>query len=110
MQTLYKWSIDEGVYVDIIHVECDDIMLNHHLQLDVAFDFTYVTNGILVVHVGCKLFLVVNYNCKLRLFFLWKKKRNEAFMEALFAKVGTPLYEGCSTSMLSTMLLCWIWT
>jgi hypothetical protein len=26
-------------------------------------------------------------------------------MEALFAKAGTPLYEGCYTSMLSTMLL-----
>jgi hypothetical protein len=33
------------------------------------------------------------------------KKHNEAFMEALFAKVRIPLYEGCSTSMLSTMLL-----
>jgi hypothetical protein len=30
----------------IIHVECDDIMLNHHLQLNVACDFTYATNEI----------------------------------------------------------------
>jgi hypothetical protein len=54
--------MDEGVYgqymltIYIIHVECDDIMLNHHLQLNVACDFIYVTNGILVVHVGCNLF------------------------------------------------------
>ncbi len=53
----------------IIHVECDDIMLNHNLQLDVACDFAYATNGILVVHVGCNLFLVANYNPKLKLFF-----------------------------------------
>ncbi len=32
LQTLYKWSIDKGVYIDHIHhtCECDDIMLNHH--------------------------------------------------------------------------------
>jgi hypothetical protein len=53
----------------IIHVECNDIMLNHHLQLDVACNFTYATNGILVVHVGCNLFLIANYNPKSRLFF-----------------------------------------
>jgi len=46
--------------VYIIHVERDDIMLNHHLELDVICDFTYATNGILVVHVGCNLFLVAN--------------------------------------------------
>ncbi len=55
--------------VHIIHVECDDIMLSHHLQLDVTCDLTYATNRILLVHVGCNLFLVANYNCKLRLFF-----------------------------------------
>jgi len=53
----------------IIHVECNDIMLSHHLQLDVACNFTYATNGILVVHVACNLFLIANYNTKLRLFF-----------------------------------------
>ncbi len=53
----------------IIRVESNDIMLNHHLQLDVACDFIYAINGILVVHVGCNLFLVVNYSSKLRLFF-----------------------------------------
>jgi hypothetical protein len=42
--------------VYIIHMKCDDIMLSHHLQLDVACNFTYATNGILVVHVGCNLF------------------------------------------------------
>jgi hypothetical protein len=31
--------------IHITHVECDDI----HLQLDVACDFTYATNKILVV-------------------------------------------------------------
>jgi hypothetical protein len=53
----------------IIHVECDDIMLSHNLQLDVARNFIYATNGILVVHVGCNLFLIINYSRKLRLFF-----------------------------------------
>jgi hypothetical protein len=53
----------------IIRMQCDDIMINHHLQLNVACDFTYATNEILVVHVGCNLFLVVNYSRKLKLFF-----------------------------------------
>jgi hypothetical protein len=53
----------------IIHVKCDDIMLSHHLWLDVACNLTYATNGILVVHVGCNLILIANYSCKLRLFF-----------------------------------------
>jgi len=44
----------------IIHMECDDIMLNHHLRLDVACDFTYAINENLVVHVGCNLFLITN--------------------------------------------------
>jgi hypothetical protein len=44
----------------IIHVECDDIMLSDHLELNVVCDFTYASNGILVVHVGCNLFLVAN--------------------------------------------------
>ncbi len=35
--------------IHINHLECDDIMLNNHLQLDVACDLTYVTNKILVV-------------------------------------------------------------
>ncbi len=55
--------------VYIIHVECDDIMLRHHLQLYVACNFTYTTNGILVIHVGFYLFLVGNYSYKLRFFF-----------------------------------------
>ncbi len=54
----------------IIHVECGDIMLNHHLQLNVACDFIYATNGILILHLGCNLFFVANYNHKLRLVFL----------------------------------------
>jgi hypothetical protein len=55
--------------VYIIHMKCDDIMLSHHLQLDVACNFTYATNGILVVHVGCNLFWVANCSHKLKLFF-----------------------------------------
>ncbi len=42
--------------VYIIHVECDDIMLNHHLLVDVAYNLTCATNGILA-----------NYSRKLRL-------------------------------------------
>jgi hypothetical protein len=64
LQTLYEWWMDKGVYmliVYIIHVECDDIMLSHHLQLNVVCDFIYATNEILVVYVGCNLF----YSCKL---------------------------------------------
>jgi hypothetical protein len=53
----------------IIHVECDDIILSHHLQLDVAYNFIYVTNGILVVYVDYNLCLVANCNHKLELFF-----------------------------------------
>jgi hypothetical protein len=53
----------------IIHVECDDIILNHHLQLNVACNFAYATNEFFVVHVGYNLFLVANYNHKLKLFF-----------------------------------------
>jgi hypothetical protein len=53
----------------IIHVKCDDIMLSHHLQLDVACNFIYVTNGILIVHVSCNLILVANYSHKLKLLF-----------------------------------------
>jgi hypothetical protein len=60
------------VYMSIIymiHVECDDIMQNHHLWLGVACDFTFATNEILIIHVSCNLILIANYSCKLRLFF-----------------------------------------
>ncbi len=67
-----QWINMNILIVYIIHVECDDIMLNHHLRLDVACDFTYVTNGILVVHVSCNLVLIANYSCKLRHFFSWE--------------------------------------
>jgi len=62
LQTLYEWSMDEGLYmliVYIIHLECDDVMPGHHLRLNVICDFIYATN--LIVHVGCNLF----YSCKL---------------------------------------------
>jgi len=64
-----QWMKVYMLTIYTIHVECDEIMLNHHLQLDVACDFTYATNGILVVHIGCNLFLVASYNHKLKLFF-----------------------------------------
>jgi hypothetical protein len=57
--------------VYIIHVECDDIMLSCHLRLDVASHFTYATNGILVIHVGCNLFSIANWSRKFRLFLKW---------------------------------------
>jgi plastocyanin domain-containing protein len=39
-------------------------MLNHHLWLDVACNFSFASNGILVVHVNYNLFLVANYSHK----------------------------------------------
>jgi hypothetical protein len=36
--------------VYIIRVKCGDIMLSHHLWLDVPSNFTYATNGILVAN------------------------------------------------------------
>jgi hypothetical protein len=63
--------MDEGVYVNHIHhprrMWWQDVKSS--LRLDVAWNFTYVTYKILVVHVGSNLFLVANYNCKLKLFF-----------------------------------------
>jgi hypothetical protein len=64
-----QWMKVYMLTVYIIHVECDDIMLNHHLWLDVACNLTYATNGILVVHVGYNLILTANYSPKLKLFF-----------------------------------------
>jgi hypothetical protein len=53
----------------IIHVECYNIMVSHHLWLDVAWDLNCIINDFFVLHVGCNLVLVVNYNHKLKLFF-----------------------------------------
>jgi hypothetical protein len=39
----------------MIYVECDDIILSHHLQPNVECNFIDTTNGIWVVHVSCKL-------------------------------------------------------
>jgi hypothetical protein len=50
-----QWMKVYMLIVYIIHVECDDMMLNHHLWLDVAYDFTYATNEIFVIHVSCSL-------------------------------------------------------
>jgi hypothetical protein len=57
--------------VYMIVVDCDDIMLGHHLQLDVACDFIYAINEIFVVHANCNFFLVTNYNYKLKLLFYY---------------------------------------
>ncbi len=48
------------LFIYIIHMECDDIMLTHHLQLDFVCDFTCVINENLIVHVGCILVLITN--------------------------------------------------
>jgi hypothetical protein len=64
-----QWMKVYMLIIYMIHVECDDIMLNHHLWLGVACDFTYATNEILVIHVSWNLILIANYNRKLRLFF-----------------------------------------
>jgi len=53
----------------IIHVECVDIMMNHHLQLDVKYNFTYATNGFLITCVDCNLFMITNYSRKLIILF-----------------------------------------
>ncbi len=50
--------------VYIIYVEYFNIMVNHHLRLNVGCDFTYATNRFLVVNVHCNLFIVANYNRK----------------------------------------------
>jgi hypothetical protein len=41
-----QWMKVDMLIVYIIHMKCDDIILNHHLQLDVACKFTYATNEI----------------------------------------------------------------
>jgi hypothetical protein len=64
-----QWMKVYMLIVYIIHVECDDIMLSHHLRLDVAYNFIYATNGILVVYVDYNLCLVANCNRKLEFFF-----------------------------------------
>jgi hypothetical protein len=57
-----QWMKVYMLIIYIIHVESDDIMLSHHLWLDVACDFTYATNGILVIHVNCNLILIANWD------------------------------------------------
>jgi hypothetical protein len=58
----------------IIHVKCANIMVNHHLQLNVECNFTYVINGFLVASVDCNLFVVTNYSRKLIFFLMHYKK------------------------------------
>lgn len=49
----------------IIHVECVDITMNHHLQLNVACNFMYSTNGFLIKCIDYKKIIIINYNYKL---------------------------------------------
>jgi hypothetical protein len=39
-----QWMRTYVLNVYIIHVKCVDIMVNHHLQLDIECDFTYICN------------------------------------------------------------------
>jgi hypothetical protein len=54
--------------VNIIHVKCVNITMNHHLQLDVGCDLVYATNEFLLTCVDYNLFIVTNYNYKLTFF------------------------------------------
>ncbi len=64
-----QWMKSYMLNVYIIHVECADIVMNHHLWLNVGCNFTYVINGIQLHVLICNFFIVVNYNCKLTFFF-----------------------------------------
>jgi hypothetical protein len=64
LHTNGQWMKVYMLTIYIIHVECDDIMLSRHLWLDVAYNFTYAINGILVVYVDCNLCLIANYSRK----------------------------------------------
>jgi hypothetical protein len=55
--------------VYIIHGPFGDVMLNHDLWLDVECNFTYAIKSILIINVGCKYFIVANWNCKMTFFF-----------------------------------------
>jgi hypothetical protein len=52
LQIAYKWSTNGIIYVDCIHhsyVMC--LHQGHHLQLNVAYNFTYAINGFLIAYV-----------------------------------------------------------
>jgi hypothetical protein len=51
----------------MIHVDCIDIMANHHLRLNIRYDFIYEINKFLVTFVDCNFFIFANYSCKLTL-------------------------------------------
>jgi hypothetical protein len=44
MRISYKWSMYEIIYIDR-----DNIMMNHHLRLNVGCNFIYATNGFLII-------------------------------------------------------------
>ncbi len=43
-----EWMKMYMLIMYIIRMQCDDIMINHHLRVNVAYDFTYATNEISV--------------------------------------------------------------
>ncbi len=55
--------------VYIIYGWFGDVMMSYDLQLNVGCDFIYATKAILVVNVGCKCFIVINWNHKLTFLF-----------------------------------------
>lgn len=46
--------------VYIIHVKYVDIIMSHHLELNIECDFIYVINEFLITYVDCNLFVIVN--------------------------------------------------
>jgi hypothetical protein len=39
-----QWMRAYALNIYVIHVKCVNIMVNHHLQLDIEHDFTYICN------------------------------------------------------------------
>jgi hypothetical protein len=64
-----QWMKPYMLTIYIIHVECVNVMANHHLWLDVGCDFIYAINEILIIYVDCNLFIITNYSHKLTPFF-----------------------------------------
>ncbi len=61
-----------NMYTLIVYItygQFGDVMISYDLQLNVGCDFIYATKAILVVNVGCKCFIVINWNHKLSFLF-----------------------------------------
>jgi hypothetical protein len=62
--------------VHIIHGPFGDIMLTHDLQLNIGYNFIYVTKAILVINVACKYFILTNRSLQIDIFLRdhsWRK-------------------------------------